>query len=249
MNVNIIKQLLDKDLILVLLYSFINYIYINFVLLVIKYSKDDQLFFIDSKIKLNSNSELDDLLSDSDSDTEYNNLSNIDTLESYNTHLKLWEYEIILRIFHIPNILLNILNDNEINKIPVIYNNHNNLNSYVNNNLENTIIVDSFLFNIDINKNSLIKKFNFNEDSETNKKNKLDINFKNIYSLKKKIILLYYLYSNLNSNIIHNLFPEYKYLYILYKKSENSYDYILVDLFNNYDLIKNKKILFNQIKL
>ena len=57
------------------------------------------------------------------------------------------------------------------------------------------------------------------------------------------------LQNKLNTSIIHTLFPQYKYLYILYKKTSEKYDYILIDMHNNHDLIKNKKVLFNMINL
>ena len=68
-------------------------------------------------------------------------------------------------------------------------------------------------------------------------------------SLKRKIKLFYILQNKLNTSIISNLFPQYKYLYILYKKTPEKYDYVLIDLNNNHDLIKNKKVLFNMINL
>jgi hypothetical protein len=247
MNLSYLKLVLDKELVFVFLCSIINFLYTNFIILLIKYIDDEKLFFINSNIKININNDLDDLFSDSDSDDLDSNDNNINTLDAYNKHLILWEYEVILRMFNIPNILLNILNESELSKIPIRFNNNikTELEMY---NLPNTInIIDCFLFNIKINKNSLIKKqkFEINNKSELNE---LDIDLNDIQNIKKKIILIYHLSNKLNSNNIYNLFSKYKYLYILYKKYDNTYSYILIDLHNNFDLIKNKKLLFNNIK-
>ena len=109
-----------------------------------------------------------------------------------------------------------------------IFKNNNVENS---NNLSNNIkIIDCFLFNI------LKNDTDFNIDSN------------NIYSLKYKIVLIYLLYNKLNTSTIFNLFPNFKYFYILYQTNDNQYHYKLLDLHKNYDIIKNKKVLFNVIK-
>ena len=37
-------------------------------------------------------------------------------------------------------------------------------------------------------------------------------------------------------------------IYIYYKKN-SKYEHVLIDLYNNYDVIKHKKILFNKINI
>lgn len=100
-------------------------------------------------------------------------------------------------------------------------------NNQLNNNIK---IIDCFLFNILKNNDDFI------------------IDSNNIYSLKYKIVLIYLLYNKLNTSTIFNLFPEFRYFYILYQTNDNQYNYKLLDLNKNYDIIKNKKVLFNVIK-
>lgn len=278
-------QLLDKQLILVFLCSILNFIYNKFLIFIILNINDESLFFIKSLIRLpnNSNRLSDDLsdLSDLDSESDISNSSDesdnsdsfesinkIQSIEDYNKQLQLLEYNIILKLFNIPNILVNFVHNKElINKSIDNYNDNNTYKDLINNNCnsnnkynnsDSIYIIECFLFNIKLNKkymmyndindiNNDINNINHNLDFNSIKN---DIKIQNIKNLKKKIVLIYYLYNKLNSNTINNLFPEHKYLYILYKKcNNNKYDYILIDLEKNYNLIKNKKLLFNKINL
>ncbi len=132
-------------------------------------------------------------------------------------------YDFILKLFHIDNNLLNSiypLNDND-----------NNLNSKIILQSNSYYIIDCFLFNL------------------FNNKNEIDIDLKNIYNLHKKIILINNMYSQLNSQTIHKLFPTYNYFYIFYKNNKNQNLFKLIDLSNNINIQTNKKNLFNIIKL
>ena len=137
-------------------------------------------------------------------------------------------------MFNIPNIIINRLDDNDKAKVPILYNlkNYGNSPNYGNSTI---IIIDAFLFSMRINPDEIDNKF--------------DIYLNKYVSLKRKIKLFYMLQNKLNTSIIHTLFPQYKYLYILYKKTSERYDHILIDMHNNHDLIKNKKVLFNMINL
>jgi len=289
-------HVLDKQLILVFLYSLLNFIYSKFLIFIIQNINDESLFFINSSIKIKKNNldllnEFSDFDNSSDSENSnyssdssdscntcnstnsesYESINRFQTLEEYNKHLLLCEYNIILRIFNIQNTLVNILNPSDLQKVPILFNNSDNLidnkqiSNLIDNLIDNTIyntidyniinIVECFLFNIKINNNITDNIDNIDniDNNIDNIDNNIDnINIDDIYTIKKKIILIYYLTNKLNSNNIHNLFPKYKYLYILYKKnnqSTNKFNYILIDLENNYDLIKNKKLLFNKINL
>ena len=70
-----------------------------------------------------------------------------------------------------------------------------------------------------------------------------------MYPFQYKLALFSYISNNyINSSVLHNLFPKHKYIYIYYKKN-SKYEHVLIDLYNNYDVIKHKKILFNKINI
>ncbi len=245
MSLGILFNLIDKQLIIAFIYSLLHIIYYKFLIFLILNINDDSLYFVNRIIKLEEKIEFYDS-DDSDDSDQLSELSNPDInsnldkkysnninniLEEYNKYLTLCEYEIILKIFNINNNLINVLNNQEKEKIPIIYNKDISFNNS-NNDFNNAYIVDSFLFNITLHKNKIFEN-----------------NIDDIYNLKNKIILLYYLQNKFTSNSINNIFPNYKYLYILYKKEDLNYECILIDLHNNFDIINNKKLLFNSIYL
>lgn len=63
---------------------------------------------------------------------------------------------------------------------------------------------------------------------------------------KYKLILLHYLYKKINCAYIKNIFENYRYLFIQYKKNNEIY-YKLIDLHTNIDLVNQKQILFNRV--
>lgn len=241
MNFLVLFSLIDKNLIYAFISSILYFIINKCLIFVILHIPDESLGFLDNLIKIKKIDNTDLLLDFSDSDdseTEsdlecenYTTIKKEKTLEEYNKHLIEWEYEVVLRLFNIPNIIINRLDEADKQKVPILCNIKNSSN-YENSDIK---IIDAFLFNMKIKTDEIEGKF--------------DIIFNKILSLKRKIKLFYLLQNKLNSYTIHNLFPQYKYLYILYKKSHEKYDYILIDLDNNHDLIKNKKILFNMINL
>lgn len=257
MNLLILINLIDKNLVYAFICSIFSIIINKIILFIILNIPDNSLSFIDNLIKLkqldNSNlfefSDSDDSENESRSNSEtessleketYTSIKKEKTLEEYNKYIAEWEYEVILRMFNIPNIKINRLDDIDKFKVPIMNNiihNYKNKNLINYNNYDNLeiVIADCFLFNIKINSEEIDGKF--------------DICMYKILSLKRKIKLFYMLQNKLNTSVIHNLFPYYKYLYILYKKNPEEYNYILIDLENNYDLIKNKKVLFNIINL
>lgn len=247
-------KILDKELIYLFLFSIFNYIYKKILVFLIINLPDSYLKYNNKSIPYILYNDFSD--SDSDSEDEINTTNtykktSIEDLETFNKFLKEWEYEIILKLFNIPDVELNIITDIDKQRIPILFNlnslNGLEKNNIVNNTTDTLSFSEAFLFNISLNKKNL------NSFNVLNKNNKYNINIKDIYSLKNKISLIYSLNNKLLSNTLRSIFPEYKYLYILYKintKNNNSqYKYILVDLHNNYDLIKKKSILFNLIKL
>ena len=91
-------------------------------------------------------------------------------------------------------------------------------------------IINSFLFNVTGNNSKIIDNYKFT----------------------KKLIILYYLENSFNTKTIKNLMPGYDYLYIFYKTdilNKNVYKIDIIDLNNNYELLSNKYILFNNIDL
>jgi hypothetical protein len=104
----------------------------------------------------------------------------------------------------------------------------------------------SFINNICLNKNEIyiVNSFLFNYKNEAK-----IIDLINVYPFTKKLTILYKYYKQLNSNYIMNLHLSYKYLYILYKNDKNQYNYLIIDIINNKNLLTNKKLLFNNIKL
>lgn len=247
MNFLVLFHLIDKNLIYAFISSILSFIINKCLIFVILHIPDESLGGLDNLIKIKKIDNTDLLLDFSDSDdseTEsnlecenYTSIKKENTLEEYNKHLIEWEYEVVLRILNVPNIIINRLDETDKQKVPILcnlknYSNIKNTSNYGNTDIN---IIDAFLFNMKINSDEIEGKF--------------DIYLNKILSLKRKIKLFYILQNKLNSSTIHNLFPQYKYLYILYKKSHENYDYILIDLDNNHDLIKNKKILFNMINL
>jgi hypothetical protein len=68
------------------------------------------------------------------------------------------------------------------------------------------------------------------------------------YQFRHKLILFHHIYNKLNSMYLKNIFQDYKYIFIKYKKN-NSIFHKLIDLETNYDVVSQKKILFNRIIL
>ena len=239
--------LFDKDLIQSFLLSIISFIYSKFILFIITHVQDKSLMYLVNPYiyKKNVDDFSDSDLSDSE-DTILNNstvavddIPNHNTLEEYNNYLRLWEYDIVLHLFKLERYSFNILSSNEKNKVTNIQ----PVNSLFKppNELKNTIpIVNCFLFNIKVSKTglNLIKKA-----SDSN------IKLLSMYPFQYKLALFSYISNNyINSSVLHNLFPKHKYIYILYKKN-SKYEHVLIDLYNNYDVIKHKKILFNKINI
>jgi len=91
-------------------------------------------------------------------------------------------------------------------------------------------IINAFLFNVTGNNYKIIDNFKFT----------------------KKLIILYYLENSFNTKTIKDLMPGYDYIYIFYKTdilNKNEYKIDIIDLNNNYELLSNKHILFNNINL
>jgi hypothetical protein len=250
MNFLALIHIIDKNLIYAFISSIIHFIFNKCIIFLILNIPDESLGFIDKLIKIKTVENIDSLLdfsysddSETESDLEnenYTTIKNIKkekTLAEYNKNIAEWEYEVVLRMLNIPNIIINRLDENDKIKVPVLCNLKNNstFSNYSNYNNTDLIIIDAFLFNMKINPNEVEHKF--------------DIYLNKYITLKRKIKLFYILQNKLNTSIIYNLFPYYKYLYILYQKTSDKYDYILIDLENNHDLIKNKKVLFNMINL
>lgn len=266
MNLSILRKNLDISLFISIIYSILYFLYYKVLIFIILYINDDLLFFINPIIK---NNNLIDLLSSSEESSkesseesseessaeiseesnEENNKINIFSKKQYD-HIKLyWEYDIILKLFNIPNSKSKIINSsdeeniekknknvlNNIIKKPIIYNNLKT-NQFK--------ILTCFIFNIYI-----MKKFNYGDVNHKTPRYDYDIKIINLNNLNNKIILINSLYNNINSNLIKTLFPNHNYLYILYNNKNNEYLYKLIDLNNNFDIIKNKKLIFNRIIL
>lgn len=91
-------------------------------------------------------------------------------------------------------------------------------------------IINSFLFNVTGNNYKLIDNYKFT----------------------KKLIILYHLEQIFNAKTIKDLMPGYNYIYIFYKTDmleNNQYKIKIIDLNNNFELLSNKNILFNNINL
>lgn len=85
--------------------------------------------------------------------------------------------------------------------------------------------------------------FNYNETI----KDTLDIG--DIFMFTKKLVIMYNINKRINTKLILDLNLGYKYMYILYKKNTNEYSYLIIDLFNNVNIINTKPLLFNNITL
>jgi hypothetical protein len=189
-----------------------------------------------------------DDLSDSDSsdseDTILNNqtvndISNHNTLEEYNNYVRLWEYDIILHLFKLERYSFNIISPNEKNKVNYIQP-VNSILKPPKELINSIVIVNCFLFNIQVSKVGL---------NLINKASDSNIKLLSMYPFQYKLALFSYISNNyINSSVLHNLFPKHKYIYIYYKKN-SKYEHVLIDLYNNYDVIKHKKILFNKINI
>lgn len=222
--------LTDIDLIKSIINSIFCFIFNKFVIYIIKYIPDYYLSLIfNSYIKIDD--ELLDYESDSDLSDSNLNLSKKDynTLEEYNKYLKYWEYDTLLHLFNLKQYTYNIQNNYIlpiVNTIPINEELINNkYNSYI-------IIINSFLFNIKINRNNI-----------------KEIVFQTKYEIIFKTYLLYILNNCINTNTINHIFnKQYKYLYIQYIKN-NKINYILIDIENNYNILKHQPVLFNKINL
>lgn len=219
MNLEII---LNKEILYSLFLSFLVICLNHLITFTLKNIDDQYLFFINNTIKLNkSESESEsDLESDSDSDLS----SHIDT--DSNSEIDFYSNE--------KN------SDDDYKKILELFCIINNSNNMIQ--LHKT----SFINNICLNKNEIyiVNSFLFNYNNEAK-----IIDLINVYPFTKKLTILYKYYKQLNSNYIMNLHLSYKYLYILYKYDKNQYNYLIIDIINNKNLLTNKKLLFNNIKL
>ena len=226
--------LLDKDLIRSLVISIIYFLYTKAVLLILLHIPDNYLSHLIKPIIIKKNDDSSDDSSDESDESSNNNIINpqYNTLDEYNTYIQLWEYDVILHLFNLQKYSYNILNHTEVSKIKTQYTyNYNILNNLKDNNIN---IIDSFLFNIKVSKCLLRQSEN-------------TISFQSKYPFKYKLILFNYINNNyINSKSLHKLFPQFKYLFILYR-TNSQYKYVLVDLYNNYNLIKRKNNLFNKI--
>lgn len=133
--------------------------------------------------------------------------------------------------------------DSDLNEYKNILELFNIINNF--NNIEQ-LYKKTFISNIIINSNEIyiVNSFLFNFNNE---KNIIDLT--DIFPFTKKLCILYNIYNKFNSNHIQNLNLPYRYLYILYKNSKFQYKYGIIDLDNNIQIINNKKLLFNNIRL
>lgn len=248
-----LSLLADKELLYSLFLSILSFIYSKLIIFIITTIPDRYLMYL---LKPDIYIKLIDFDSDSDSDNsidEYNNslsnsLLNHNSLDEYTNYLKYWEYDVILHLFNLQKYSYNIISEIEKNKINKNYSlnkeYNSNLTEFYNSNNVITI-VNCFLFNIKVSK-TIFKSYN---DTIKDKQNKCDIKLLSIIPFRFKLALYSYIYNNyINSSNLHKLFPNHKYLYIYYKKRSEYYS-ILIDLHNNYDITKHKKILFNKIKI
>ena len=239
--------LFDKDLIQSFLLSIISFIYSKFILFIITHVQDKSLMYLVNPYiyKKNVDDFSDSDLSDSE-DTILNNrtvtvddIPNHNTLEEYNNYLRLWEYDIVLHLFKLERYSFNILSPNEKNKVNYIQP-VNSILKPPKELINSIVIVNCFLFNIQVSKVGL---------NLINKASDSNIKLLSMYPFQYKLALFSYISNNyINSSVLHNLFPKHKYIYILYKKN-SKYEHVLIDLYNNYDVIKHKKILFNKINI
>lgn len=221
MNLEII---LNKEILYSLFLSFLVICLNHLITFTLKNIDDQYLFFINNKIKLNKLDSDSDSESNSDSDSDSNDSSHIDT--DSNSDIDLYSHE------------KNCNSDyKKILELFCIINNSNNIAE---------LHKKSFIKNIYLNKNEIyiVNSFLFNFNNEAK-----IIDLLNIYPFTKKLTILYKYYKQLNSNYIMNLHLSYKYLYILYKNDKNQYNYLIIDIINNKNLLTNKKLLFNNIKL
>lgn len=224
MNVKLLK---DKELIFSFLISLFLFIYNKVLLLIIIYIPDTYIYWL-VKPSIPINIDI-NLLDSDDSDDELLNTEH-SSLKKYENYLLFWEYDTILYLFNLKQYSFKIQDNN---KLPILYNSINKKKQITNSNNGITFI-DAFLFNIKLTKQIL-------RDSQ--------IKLQSLNNIRNKIVLFYFLSGEcLNSNLISKSFPNYKYLYVMYKFN-NNYKYILVDLHNNYNLIKHKKIMFNRINI
>jgi hypothetical protein len=219
MNLEII---LNKEILYSLFLSFLVICLNHLITFTLKNIDDQYLFFINNTIKLNKSES--DSESDLDSDSDSDLSSHMDT--DSNSEIDFYSNE--------KN------SDDDYKKILELFciiNNSNNMNQ---------LYKKSFINNICLNKNEIyiVNSFLFNYKNEAK-----IIDLINVYPFTKKLTILYKYYKQLNSNYIMNLHLSYKYLYILYKNDKNQYNYLIIDIINNKNLLTNKKLLFNNIKL
>ena len=237
--------LFDKDLIQSFLLSIISFIYSKFILFIITHVQDKSLMYLVNPYIYKKN--VDDLSDSDSSDSEdtilnnqtVNDISNHNTLEEYNNYIRLWEYDIILHLFKLERYSFNIISPNEKNKVNYIQP-VNSILKPPKELINSIVIVNCFLFNIQVSKVGL---------NLINKASDSNIKLLSMYPFQYKLALFSYISNNyINSSVLHNLFPKHKYIYIYYKKN-SKYEHVLIDLYNNYDVIKHKKILFNKINI
>jgi len=237
--------LFDKDLIQSFLLSIISFIYSKFILFIITHVQDKSLMYLVNPYIYKKN--VDDLSDSDSSDSEdtilnnqtVNDISNHNTLEEYNNYIRLWEYDIILHLFKLERYSFNIISPNEKNKVNYIQP-VNSILKLPKELINSIVIVNCFLFNIQVSKVGL---------NLINKASDSNIKLLSMYPFQYKLALFSYISNNyINSSVLHNLFPKHKYIYIYYKKN-SKYEHVLIDLYNNYDVIKHKKILFNKINI
>lgn len=237
--------LFDKDLIQSFLLSIISFIYSKFILFIITHVQDKSLMYLVNPYIYKKN--VDDLSDSDSSDSEdtilnnqtVNDISNHNTLEEYNNYVRVWEYDIILHLFKLERYSFNIISPNEKNKVNYIQR-VNSILKPPKELINSIVIVNCFLFNIQVSQVGL---------NLINKASDSNIKLLSIYPFQYKLALFSYISNNyINSSVLHNLFPKHKYIYIYYKKN-SKYKHVLIDLYNNYDVIKHKKILFNKINI
>lgn len=176
--------------------------------------------YIDDKYLYFVNKYIDDVFSQNSTDSDSDEENIFDIIESKDhDYIK----TVFNKYFSNDNIKINIMN--KINNNRIFFNNLDQKNN------SNIFIIECCLFNLNIKHNNLYS-------------------IKDIYLFTNKLILFFNIYYNINSKYLLKLFNNYQYIYILYKKNNmDTYQIKCIDLYNNIDIFKNKKLYFNNIIL